>query len=89
MSVLAGKLAAWRPDCAPVAGKSTLNRLELSRDTPTKYRKIAHEATAIEGLFVDLFLEAHAKAPKQITLDLDATDDPLHGDQEGRFFHAY
>src|SRR5277367_5090762 len=89
MSVLAGKLEAWRSDCAPVAGKSTLNRLELSRETPTKYRKIAHEATAIEGLFVDLFLEAHAKAPKQITLDLDATDDPLHGDQEGRFFHAY
>ena len=89
MSVLAGKLEAWRPDCAPVAGKSTLNRLELSRDTPTKYRKIAHDPAAIEGLFVDLFLEAHAKAPKQITLDLDATDDPLHGDQEGRFFHAY
>src|SRR5271167_2094625 len=89
MAVLAGKLEARREDCAPVAGKSTLNRLELSRETPTKYRKIAHEATAIEGLFVDLFLEAHAKAPKQITLDLDATDDPLHGDQEGRFFHAY
>ena len=89
MSVLAGKLEAWRPDCAPVAGKSTLNRLELSRQTPTKYRKIAHEPAAIEGLFVDLFLEAHEKAPKQITLDLDATDDPLHGDQEGRFFHAY
>src|SRR6202453_5171516 len=89
MSVLAGKLEAWRPGCAPVAGKSTLNRLELSRDTPTKYRKIAHDPTKIEGLFVDLFLEAHAKAPKQITLDLDATDDPLHGDQEGRFFHAY
>src|SRR6204780_3079947 len=89
MSVLAGKLEAWRSDCAPVAGKSTLNGLELSGATPTKYRKIAHEATRIEGLFVDLFLEAHAKAPKQITLDLDATDDPLHGDQEGRFFHAY
>src|SRR5277367_6292618 len=89
MSVLAGKLEAWRPDCAPVAGKSTLNRLELSRDTPTKYRKIAHDPAAIEGLFVDLFVEAHAKAPRQITLDLDATDDPLHGDQEGRFFHAY
>src|ERR1700734_2202698 len=58
MSVLAGKLEAWRSDCAPVAGKSTLNRLELSHDTPTKYRKIAHEATRIEGLLVDLFLEA-------------------------------
>jgi len=89
MSVLAGKLEAWRSDCAPVAGKSTLNRLELSRDTPTKYHKIAHSPTKIEGLFVDLFLEAHEKAPKQITLDLDATDDPLHGEQEGRFFNAY
>src|ERR1700683_877084 len=89
MSVLAGKLEAWRSDCAPVAGNSTLNRLELSRDTPTKYRKIAHVPAAIEGLFVELFLEAHAKAPKQITLDLDATDDPLHGEQGGRFFNAY
>ena len=89
MAVLAGKLEAWREDCAPVAGKSTLNRLELSRDTPTKYRKIAHDPAATERLFVDLFLEAHEKAPKQITLDLDATDDPLHGNQEGRFFHAF
>ena len=72
-----------------MAGKSTLNRLELSRAAPTKYRKIAHDPAAIEGLFVDLFIEAHAKAPKQITLDLDATDDPVHGDQEGRFFNGY
>src|SRR5471032_3202034 len=85
MSVLAGKLEASRSDCAPVAGKSTLNRLELSRDKPTKYAKIAHDPAAVEGLFVDLFIEAHEKAPKQITLDLDATDDPLHGEQEGRF----
>src|SRR5271169_2923063 len=89
MAVLAGKLEARREDCAPVAGKSTLNRLELSRETPTKYRKIAHEPAAIESLFVDLFLEAHTKAPKQIILDLDATDDRLHGNQEGRFFHGY
>jgi hypothetical protein len=82
-------LQAWRSDCAPAAGKSTLNRLELSRDTPTKYCKIAHEPAAIEALFVDLFLEAHAKPPRQIILDLDATDDPLHGHQEGRFFHGY
>ena len=60
MAVLAGKLKAWRSDCAPAAGKSTLNRLELSRDTPTKYHKIAHEPAAIEALFVELFLEAHA-----------------------------
>jgi Transposase DDE domain group 1 len=89
MAVLAGKLEARREDCAPVAGKSTLNRLELSRPAPTRYQKISHEPAAIEALFVDLFLEAHAKAPKQIVLDLDATDDPLHGHQECRFFHGY
>jgi len=89
MAVLAGKLAARRGDCAPVAGKSTLNRLELSRPLPTRYHKISHDPAAIEGLFVDLFLEAHREAPKQITLDLDATDDPVHGEQEGRFFHGY
>lgn len=89
LAVLAGKLAARRSDCAPLAGKSTLNRLELSRPEPTRYQKIGHEAAAIEGLFVDLFLEAHRKPPKQIVLDLDATDDPLHGHQEGRFFHGY
>ena len=89
MAVLAGKLEARREDCAPVAGKSTLNRLELSRETPTKYCKIAHEPAAIEALFVDLLLEAHDRPPQQIILDLDATDDPLHGEQEGRFFHGY
>src|SRR5271166_4677367 len=89
MAVLAGKLKAWRSDCAPAAGKSTLNRLELSRETPTRYHKISHDGAAIEALFVDLFLEAHARPPKQIVVDLDATDDPLFGHQEGRFFHGY
>jgi hypothetical protein len=89
MAVLAGKLEAGRQDCAPVAGKSTLNRLELSRDAPTKYCKIAHDPAAIEALFVDLFVDAYAGPPEQIILDLDATDDPLHGHQEGRFFHGY
>ena len=80
MAVLAGKLKAWRDDCAPAAGKSTLNRLELSREIATRYHKISHDPAAIEALFVDLFLEAHRKRPpRQITLDLDATDDPLHG----------
>lgn len=88
LATLAGKLAARRSDCAPLAGKSTLNRLELSRPEPTRYAKLAADPMAIAALFVDLFLEAHAKAPKQITLDLDATDDPLHGHQEGRFFHG-
>lgn len=89
MAVLAGKLAAHRKDCAPVAGKSTLNRLELSRGTATRYHKISHDTDAIESLFVDLFIEAHQQPPKQIVLDLDATDDPLHGQQEGRFFHGF
>src|ERR1700726_4320351 len=88
MAVLGGKLAAKRADCAALAGKSTLNRLELSRLEPTRYHKISYDAAAIEGLFVELFLDAHSTAPPQITLDLDATDDPLHGHQEERFFHG-
>jgi hypothetical protein len=89
MAILAGKLQAKRRDCAPVAGKSTLNRLELSRPAPTRYHKISYRAADIEALLVDLFLEAHQAPPKQIILDLDATDDPIHGHQEGRFFHGY
>src|SRR6478609_2204192 len=89
MVVLTGKLSAKRADCAPVAGKSTLNRLELSRAEPTRYHKIAYDEAAIEALLLTLFLEAHERPPKQIVLDLDATDDPLHGHQEGRFFHCY
>jgi Transposase DDE domain group 1 len=89
LAVLGGKLEARRSDCAPLAGKSTLNRLELSRPEPTRYHKVSHDPAAIESLFVDLFLEAHRRAPEQIILDLDATDDPLHGHQEGRFFHGY
>lgn len=85
-----GKLEPKRWDCAPLAGKSTLNRLELSvAEGATRYHKIAHDSQSIEGLLVDLFLEAHRRAPRQIILDLDATDDPLHGTQEGRFFHGY
>src|ERR1700751_3627156 len=89
MAVLSGKLAARRGDCAPVAGKSTLNRLELSQSEPSRYHKIAHDTAAIEALPVTLFLEAHKRPPERIILDLDATDDPLHGHQEGRFFHGY
>jgi Transposase DDE domain group 1 len=89
LAVLAGKLHARRADCAPLAGKSTLNRLELSREEPTRYHRISYDAAAIEGLFIDLFVDAHAAPPPQITLDLDATDDPLHGHQEERFFHGY
>src|SRR6201998_3352327 len=89
MAVLAGKLSARRKDCAPLAGKSTLNRLELGGPEATRYHRVAWEGAKIEALFVDLFLEAHQHPPRQIILDLDATDDPLHGHQEGRFFHGY
>jgi Transposase DDE domain group 1 len=89
LATLAGKLEARRKDCAPLAGKSTLNRLEHAPLRPSCYHKIDHDRAAIEGLFVDLFLEAHKTPPEEIILDLDATDDPLHGHQEGRFFHGY
>ncbi|MGH8630041.1 MAG: IS1380 family transposase, partial [Burkholderiales bacterium] len=87
---LIGKLEAKRKDCAPLAGKSTLNRLELHPLAGvSRYHKIRPDPEAIERLFVELFLDAHASAPDEIVLDLDATDDPLHGHQEGRFFHGY
>jgi hypothetical protein len=75
-----------------LAGKSTLNRLELTPPEATaasRYQKIVARPEAIERLFVDLFLQAHPQPPARIILDLDATDDPLHGHQEGRYFHGY
>ena len=75
-----------------LAGKSTLNRLELTPATASakaRYKKIVADHAAVDRLFVDVFLAAHAPAPQQIILDLDATDDPLHGNQEGGFFHGY
>jgi hypothetical protein len=90
LAAVNGKLAARRADCAPLAGKSTLNRLEHApQGEPTRYHKIGHDAARIERLFVDLFLDAHTAPPEEIVLDLDATDDPLHGAQESRFFHGY
>jgi hypothetical protein len=90
LALVSDRLAPRRADCAPLGGKSTLNRLEHApRAAFDRYRKIAVERSAVEDLFVDLFLDAHAEAPKEIVLDLDATDDPLHGSQEGRFFHGY
>jgi len=75
-----------------LAGKSTLNRLELTPEdanSSSRYKKISLNWDQVEHLWVDLFLQRHSKAPKRIVLDLDATDDPLHGHQEGRFFHGY
>jgi hypothetical protein len=73
-------------------GKSTLNRLELTPADATaaaRYTKVVADPDAIDRLFVDVFLQAHATPPSPIVVDLDATDDPLHGHQEGRFFHGY
>jgi hypothetical protein len=75
-----------------LAGKSTLNRLELTpvgADEDSRYKKIVAACASIEQVFVKLFLQAHPKPPKRIVLDLDSTDDPVHGNQLGRFFHGY
>ena len=89
LGVVLGRLEGRRSGCAPLAGKSTLNRLEHAPAGAHRYRRIGHDEAAIEALFVDLFLDAHERAPARLVLDLDATDDPLHGRQEGRFFHGY
>ena len=86
LQVLAGKRKAGEE---PLAGKSTLNRLELSTPEPDRYKKIHYNQAAVDQLLVDIFLEAHDRAPERIVLDLDVTDLPLHGHQEGRFFHGY
>ena len=89
---LFGVLAEADDLAAPLAGKSTLNRLELSAATVAgteRYKKIAVDHAAVDRLFVDVFLAAHATPPAEIVLDLDATDDPVHGHQEGRFFHGF
>lgn len=90
LGAVLGKLESGRKECAALAGKSTLNRLErFAASGSTRYHRIRPDSEAIEALFVDLFIEAHDEAPEEIVLDLDATDDPLHGSQEGRFFHGY
>lgn len=88
--VLVGKLESTRQDCEALAGKSTLNRLELfPRAGDSPYHKIVPDSEELERLFVELFLDSYAQAPQEIVLDLDATDVPLHGEQESRFFHGY
>ena len=77
--------------CA-LAGKSTLNRLELTpgdADAGSRYKKIVADAGAMDALLLEVFLEAYEAPPEEIILDVDATDDPVHGHQEGRFFHGY
>ena len=76
----------------PPASSSTLNRLELSEPDmaeTSRYKRIAADPRALDELLVDLFIESYKKPPREIWLDLDATDDPLHGHQESRFFHGH
>jgi hypothetical protein len=90
LGLVSGKLEARRSDCAVLAGKSTLNRLEHApEDAMHRYRKFTVDGEAMQRLFVDLFIQANTTAPSRLILDLDATDDPVHGHQEGRFFHGY
>jgi hypothetical protein len=89
---LLGVLAGKRELEEPLAGKSTLNRLELtpaSEPESQRYHKISYSAEALDALLVEIFLEAQAQPPREIVLDLDVTDTPLHGEQEARFFHGY
>ena len=86
LAVLSGKRRVGEQ---ALAGKSTLNRLELSTETPSRYKKIHCRQEALDELLVAVFVEAHQQAPESIVLDLDVTDLPLHGHQEGRFFHGY
>ena len=85
-----GMRSIKREDGAPLAGKSTINRLEHApRGDGDRYHKIGHDPEALEAVPVDVFLDSQDKTPREIVIDLDATDDPLHGHQEGRFFHGY
>ena len=86
LGVLSGKRSAGE---VALAGKSTLNRLELSTGKPDRYKKIHCRQEAIDHLLVEMYLEAYEQVPERIVLDLDVTDLPLHGHQEGRFFHGY
>jgi hypothetical protein len=84
-SILAGREEMEKP----LAGKSTLNRLELGDGTEDRYKKITFWKQGIDELLVEVFIESQERTPEQIVLDVDTTDLPLHGQQEGRFFHGY
>jgi hypothetical protein len=86
---LFGILVGRRELDVPLAGKSTLNRMELGTGADRRYKKISCSTPMLDELLVNLFVESHQQAPAEIVLDVDATDLPLHGQQEGRFFHGY
>ena len=84
-----GILAGKEDLSEPLAGKSTLNRMELGTGTNDRYKKITFWKQGVDELLVNVFIESYEKAPSEIVLDMDTTDLPLHGQQEGRFFHGY
>lgn len=89
-----GKIISLRTEKVVLAGKSTLNRIEHCPETvqcraQSRYHRIEHDMPAIETLFVNLFLESYSTPPRQIILDLDVTDDQVHGNQEQVFFNTY
>jgi len=86
LAVMAGKA---EPGTELLAGKSTLNRMELGTGTPARYKKITFWRDSVDQLLVDIFLEAHPVVPRQIVLDIDTTDVALHGNQEDKFYHGY
>jgi len=86
LSALAGKA---QPGTEPLAGKSTLNRMELGTGIASRYKKITFWRDSVDELLVNVFLDAHPLAPQQIVLDIDTTDMALHGNQEGKFYHGY
>jgi hypothetical protein len=94
LGIAVGKLESAHERCAPLAGKSTLNRLEQAMHgtvevSEQRYVKVCVQPKQMESLLVEIFLEQVGKAPKQIILDLDVSDDPVHGNQEQAFFNGY
>ena len=92
LALLSGKLEGHRKDCAPLAGKSTLNRLEQAPHggEPGRYHRIGHDPDALQAVLLESFIDAWGDGrPARLVLDIDSTDDAVHGRQEGRFFHGY
>ena len=92
LALLSGKLEGHRKDCAPLAGKSTLNGLEHAppRGEPGRYHKIGHDADALQAVLLESFIDSwKGGRPSHLVLDIDSTDDEVDGRQEGRFFHGY
>ena len=92
LALLSGKLEGHRKDCAPLAGKSTLNRLEHAppRGEPGRYHRIGHDADALQAVLLESFIDSwKGGRPSRLVLDIDSTDDEVHGRQEGGFYHGY